>query len=333
MVYPALYPGIDLYYAGETDVLKYTFVVAPGADIAQIRLAFEGADSLRLDARGDLLIQLGEGTLRDTRPYAYQEIDGQRVEVAMLFALHDAHTVGFAAPREYDPRYPLVIDPSLEYSSFLGGSDYEDVQGVAVDGNGYVYVTGVTRSTDFPATPGAFDPNPDGGMCGDPIAGYYPCKDAFVVKLDPAKSGAAFLVYATFLGGAGSADWGADIAVDAAGNVYVKGATSATDFPTQNPYQAACASCPDEKDVFLAKFNPAGNTLLYSTYLGGSDIEVVYAGLAVDGAGRATLTGYTYSTDFPTTPGAFQGAFAGGDMDVFVTTQSGAARSLAGRRN
>jgi uncharacterized repeat protein (TIGR01451 family) len=335
IVYYDLYPGLDLHYAGQTGVLKYTLVAAPGADVSQFQLAYEGATGLRVDETGDLLIRVGESELRDTRPYAYQEIDGRQVEVETAFVLHEhgpsqsTHTVGFSVQGDYDPRYPLIVDPTLDYATFLGGSDLEEANSIAVDGDGYVYITGMTRSTGFPTTAGVFQPAYSGGMCG--LFEPYVCGDAFVAKIDPRQSGASSLVYATFLGGGYKPDLGQGIAVDAVGNVYVKGVTVSPEFPTTpNAYQPTCASCPDEEDAFFTKLNADGSALLYSTYLGGSAEEFASTkGMAVDEAGNAYVVGYTWSTDFPTTPNAYQPAFAGGEFDVFVTkidtTQSGAS--------
>ncbi len=333
VVYPSLYPGIDLHYTGQDGGLKYTFTLQPGADPAQIRLALEGNDGLILDADGNLRIQVAGRVLQDERPTAYQWIEGRRVDVPISFVIYTPHSYGFRLPAGYDAHYPLIIDPSLDYASFLGGSESENIVDIAVDDEGYVYVTGSTRSTDFPTTPGAYAPTHAGGTCGDPFMGYYPCDDAFVLKLDPRQSGADALVYSTFLGGS-DVDHGSAIALDSAGHVYVKGSTFSTDFPTVNAYQAQCSNdCQNRKgDFFLAKLSPAGDSLLYATYLGGSEAAASYDGLAADDAGRAYITGYTSSSDFPTSPGAWQPNFAGENWDGIVagfdTTQAGAASLL-----
>ncbi len=333
VVYHSLYPGIDLHYTCQDGGLKYTFTLQPGADPAQIRLTLEGNDGLALDDDGNLRIQVAGRELQDERPTAYQWIEGRRLDVPVSFAVHDSHSYGFRLPAGYDARYPLVIDPSLEYASFLGGSEIEDIADIAVDDEGYVYVTGSTRSTDFPSTPGAYAPTHAGGTCGDAFAGYFPCDDAFVVKLDLSQSGADVLVYSTFLGGS-DVDHGSAITLDSAGNVYVKGSTFSTDFPTVKAYQSQCGNdCRSRKgDFFLAKLSPAGDSLLYATYLGGSDAAASYDGLEANDAGHVYLTGYTRSTDFPTSAGAQQPNFAGGYWDGIVagfdTTQAGAASLL-----
>ncbi len=302
VVYHELYPGIDLRYAGQNGALKYAFVVQPGADVSQIRLAYGGATGLRLDGEGNLLIQAGGSELKDTRPYAYQEIGGRRVEVETEFVLHGVRTCGFAVQGDYDRHYPLVVDPTLIYSTYLGGSAYDRGFGIAVDGSGHAYVTGETLSTDFPTQ------NPYQGACG----GCTTYTDAFVTKIDTTKSGAASLVYSTYLGGS-DYEWGYSVAVDGAGHTYVTGFTGSTNFPTQNAYQGDQGGA----DAFVAKLNAAGNDLVYSTYLGGSGDDYG-RGIAVDGAGNAYMTGLTGSTNFPT-QNPYQGTHSGGTYDAFVT--------------
>ncbi len=340
VAYHDLYPGIDLRYAGQRGALKYTFVVSPGADASQIRLAYGGAAGLRLDEAGNLLILAARSELKDTRPYAYQEIGGRRVEVETEFVLYGVRTYGFAVQGGYDPRYPLIIDPSLIYSTYLGGSKDDRGYGIAVDGAGHAYVTGNTWSTNFP-TRNAFQ-----GACG---VTQWSCLDTFVTKIDPTQSGAATLIYSTYLGGEYE-DRSYDIAVDGAGHAYVTGNTRSEDFPiTPNayqteihdydyPYPALGPSWNGSEHVFVTKLNAAGSELLYSTFLRGKNSwllgdETGYS-IAVYGADIAYVTGASRSSDFPTTPNAYQGTKAGDTTthDVFFTkidtTQSGAASLL-----
>ncbi len=204
---------------------------------------------------------------------------------------------------------------SLLYSTYLGGRDIDTGLGVAVDSAGSAYVTGETSSADFPTTPNAVQAAKPG------VRGSF---DAFVTKLSPDGSS---LVYSTYLGGSAN-DLGFGIAVDSAGSAYVTGATNSTDFPTQGPLQAHNAGN-GEDDAFVAKLNPAGSALVYSTYLGGA-IEDVGSGIAVDSAGSAYVTGRTESSDFPTTPNTVQAANAGGfgTYDAFVTKLSPDGSSL-----
>ncbi len=308
VVYHELYPDIDLRYGGQNGALKYTFVVQPGADVSQIRLACGGAAGLRLDEAGNLLILAGGQELKDTRPYAYQEIGGRRVEIEAEFVLHGVRTYGFAVRGSYDPRYLLIIDPTLLYSTYLGGNGDDHGNDIAVDGAGNAYVTGHTNSTNFP-TQSAYQ-------------GNQPGEDVFVTKIDLTQSGAASLVYSTHLGGDGD-DSGIGIAVDGAGNAYVIGGTQSTNFPTENAYQGTHGG--GTFDALVTKLNASGNGLLYSTYLGGSSDDIG-KGIAVDGNGHAYVTGETHSNNFPTQN--YYDNSLGGSEDAFVTRidtmQSGA---------
>jgi hypothetical protein len=306
VAYPAVYPGVDWVFHGGGGALEYDFRLAPGADAGAIRLAVEGADALEVDEGGDLLARVGDATLRQRKPVAYQEIEGERRPVAAAFAL-DAGTVGFALGA-HDPALPLVIDPVLVYSTYLGGGG-ENARAIAVDAVGAVYVAGGTSSPDFPTTPGALQPTNRGS------------DEAFVAKLNPAGTA---LVYATYLGGTGL-DSAAAIAVDAAGSAYVMGDTSAADFPT-TPGALQPALRGDD-DAFVAKLNPAGTALVYATFLGGTDQEQGRA-IALDAAGAAWVAGTTLSTNFPTTPGALQRTYRGGITDAFVAKLNPAGSAL-----
>jgi hypothetical protein len=299
--YRGVYPGIDLVYYGNQRRLEYDFVVAPGADPKGIVLDFEGADKLEIDLQGELVLRTAGGDIRQHKPVIYQEIDGVRREIGGGYIRKGAKRVGFEVAA-YDSGRPLVVDPALSYSTYLGGNSFDFGQGIAVDAAGNAYVAGITYSPDFPTTPGAFQPT----VIGHP--------HAFVTKLNPTGSG---LVYSTYLGGS-RFDLGQGIAVDAAGNAYVTGYTSSTDYPTTaGAFQTTHGGVTDNWDVFLTKLNPTGSALVYSTYLGGSDNDQGN-GIAVDGAGNAYVTGWTISLDFKTTLGAFQPIFGRGP-DAFVT--------------
>ena len=304
VVYRKLWPGIDLAVQGRNGGLKYEFLVRPGARVGAIRLAYRGAKRLSLDRQGDLRLRTSMGTVSDTRPVSYQSIADRRVPVRSSFAL-DGRGEGFhfALGRGYDRRYPLVIDPGLRYSTFLGGRGDDLAQGIAVDGTGSAYVTGWTRSADFPTTSGAFDTTYNGGY-----------SDVFVTKMNP--SGSA-LEYSTYLGGSSSQiEWGASVAVDAAGNAYVTGTTLSSDFPTTpGAFETTFGG---GTDAFVTELNPSGDALVYSTYLGGSGNDEGN-GVALDGAGNAYVTGDTGSTNFPTTAGSFDTTYNGGNNDTFVT--------------
>jgi hypothetical protein len=302
--YQQVYPGVDLVYHGTQGKLEYDFVVAPGADPGVIRLSFEGAERLELDAQGDLVLRTAAGELRQHRPVVYQEVAGARHAVSGNYVLRERREAGFEIAR-YDASQPLVIDPVLSYSTYLGGRDFDEGLGIAVDSAGNAYVTGFTVSTNFPTTTGALETNFQGGFA-----------DAFVTKLNPTGSA---LVYSTYLGGSGF-DQGAGVAVDSAGNAYVTGYADSTNFPTtpgafQTTFGGGFA------DAFVTKLNPTGNALAYSTYLGGDNWDEGN-GIAVESSGNVYVAGDTDSANFPTTPSAFQTIFGGPNFnffDAFVT--------------
>ncbi|OFX21373.1 MAG: hypothetical protein A2V77_07865 [Anaeromyxobacter sp. RBG_16_69_14] len=301
--FPDVYPGVDLVFHGKQRQLEYDFVVAPGADPGSIRVAFDGADQLRVNEDGDLVLTIAGRELVQRRPLAYEEdggvrrplTSGARREVGASYVIVGKGEVAFRVSKR-DPARRLVIDPVLAYSTYLGGAFNDEVWGIAVDRWGNALVAGETLSTDFPEV------NPVQSSHG---GGTY---DAFVAKLDAA--GGA-LVYATYLGGSAE-DGAAGIAVDHAGNAYVTGNTASVDFPIANPFQSAYGGA---VDAFVAKLDPRGTALVYATYLGGSAGDGA-VGIAVDRSGNAYVTGGTGSTDFPTA-NPFQPAGRGGG-DAFA---------------
>jgi len=295
--YENVYPGVDLVYYGTQGQLEYDLVLAPGADPTVIRLAFAGADRVRLDDTGNLVLSLGEQQVVQHTPRVYQERNGERTPVPTRYVLADNQQVGLAIG-DYDGSRALVIDPVLVYSSYLGGNNADYGMDIAVDGAGNAYLTGTTWSTDFP-THQALQPDFGGGRL-----------DSFVVKLS---ADGTTLVYASYLGGSGR-DKGIGIAVDGAGNAYLTGETGSIDFPTRHAVQPDAAWI----DAFVVKLSADGATLVYATYLGGNSIDRG-AGIAVDGAGNAYVTGVTYD-DFPTRH-ALQPE-PGGGADAFVTKLS-----------
>ena len=279
--YAKVYPGIDLVYYGNQQRLEYDFKVRAGADPSQLTLGFDGAERIEVDDSGDLVLATRAGEVVLHAPVVYQEIDGERRPVDGAWALRDEGRAGFTLGH-YDVAQPLIIDPVLEFSTYLGGSGSEDAldnMGVALDASGNIYIAGTTDSADFPTT-------------GDIQDQFVAITDAFVVKLDP--SGSQTL-YATYLGGDGL-DSGQAVAVDEDGNAYVGGFISSTDFPTLAPLQGTSGG---DFDGFVAKLDPTGSSLVYSTYIGGSGRDFVL-GIDVDDVGQVYMTGDVESVDFPT---------------------------------
>lgn len=285
-----VYPGIDALYYGNPRELEYDFIVAPGADPGRIRLAIAGAEHISIDDRGDVVLRIGAADLHLQRPRLYQDVEGKQQEIAGGYVFNGRELRFHVAA--YDHRRPLVIDPVLAYSTYLGGSDLDDGIAIAVDAAGNAYVTGLTRSLNFPTTAGAYQSTFNQGA-------------AFVAKIDATQSGAPSLVYSTFLGSTASGyAAGLGIAVDASGNAYVTGVTNSTSFPVTaaTAYQPAFTGGPDG---FMTQLNSTGTALLYSTFLGGSATNYPL-GIAVDTSGSAYVTGLTSSTDFPVSAGAYQ---------------------------
>ena len=349
--YQGVYPGVDLVYYGHEGEMEYDFVVAPGADPHAIRLALVGEGSAlpraaggrpyQIDARGDLVIASDAGEVRFHKPVVYQEdssaVSGQlsvaetktpratdkprrttdsanpKSKIQNPKFLHGKYVlladnrIGFEVSG-YDPTRPLVIDPVLVYSTYLGGSSEESGKGIAVDAAGNAYVTGYTRSTNFPTTSGATQST---------YAGSY---DAFVAKLSADGSS---LMYSTYLGGSNQ-DIAYGIAVDSSGSAYVTGQTYSSNFPTTSGARQTTNA--GGYDAFVAKLSADGSSLMYSTYLGGGSTDNSQ-GIAVDSFGNAYVTGYTVSTNFPTTSGAKQTTFAG-SYDAFVAKLSADGSSL-----
>jgi len=299
-----VYPGIDLEYYGNEGRLEYDFILAPGTDPNEVQLRFKGADRLEITSDGDLLVHVGTTHLRQLKPIAYQLVGDQRTPVDAAYALHGQGAVGLRIGA-YDRSRALVIDPVLVYSSYLGGSGFDNAYAVAVDAAGAIYLAGVTDSIDFP-TANALRPNPASDH------------DVFVAKLNPAGTA---IIFVTYLGGVGE-DRAQGVAVDATGAVYVAGFTRSTDFPTANAIQGSLKGL---RDGFVARIAPSGDVLEFSTYLGGSAIEEI-TGLAIDATGNAYVVGRTFSVDFPTV-GPLQPSRAGPD-DFFISKLSPSGATL-----
>ncbi len=305
--YEAVYPGVDLVYYGDGRQLEYDFVVAPGGDPKVIALAFEGADSLDVDARGDLVLAVNGSELRLRKPLVYQEVDGRRKPIAGNYIVTPDSRVGIQVAA-YDATRPLVIDPVIVYATDLGGSGTDRAFAIAVDGAGNAYVTGDTISIDFPTKASV-------GSTYQSALSKSTTTDCFVTKINTTATHAASLVYSTYLGGS-SNDQCSGIAINSSGNAFVTGQTNSTNFPG-----SALSKAKGSGDIFVVKLNATGSGLVYSAFLGGSAADAA-AAIAIDGSGNASVTGKTASKDYPVV-GGFQTSpgVTGGDVfgDAFVT--------------
>ncbi len=326
VLYKNAYPGIDVKFYGNNGRLEYDIIVEPGADPSLVRFGYSGAKALKVTKSGNLQVALADGGIIEQKPVVYQQIGGKRVirrgrfvvekkveasDVAKASAGTPASLPTFTCGFElgpYDKSVPLIIDPTLAYSTYLGGSGTggDAAYGIAVDASGDAYVAGATASADFPVTPGAFQ-----------TTLYSSYSNAFITELTPDGSS---LVYSTYLGGStGNGDSAYAIAIDASGNAYVAGATASTDFPvTPGAFQATLKS--SYSNGFVAEIAPSGSTLVYSTYLGGSGTKGDSAqGVAIDASGNTYVAGSTSSADFPVTSGAFQTKLNSPYSNGFVT--------------
>ena len=304
--YPSVWEGVNLELLGGQEGLKMNWVLDGSDRVSSIRLHWAGAESLELDATGNLLVHHALGTLTDLSPIAYQEINGEIKPVDCVYRLYGSFDLGFELTGNYLENTSLIIDPILTYATYLGGSLTEDARGIAVDTHGCAYATGYTTSVDFPVTPGAFQTTTAGG------------NDVFVTKF---ASNGGSLIYSTYLGGSGN-DIASSISLDTQECAYVTGGTRSTDFPiTPGAFQTTAGY------IFVTKLASDGGSLIYSTYLGGTASGNSY-GIEVDSQGHAHVAGYTSDTNFPITPGAFQTTNLGVNSSGFITKFSTDGGSL-----
>ena len=306
---PNVYPGIDVVYYGNRQQLEYDLIVAPGANVGRIGIAFDGGQP-HVDADGNLVLATGAGTFVQHRPVAFQEAAGKRTAVDARYVIDRGGVVKLALGT-YDRRRELVIDPTIAWAATMGSgtNGSGNATGVAVDSTGNVYVAGTTSAADFPVVNAYKSSLGTTNCCSN--------SDAFVTKFSP---DGVTILFSTYFGGTGD-DFGTGLALDSAGNVYLTGFTRSTDMGTKNAYQSALRGT---QDAFAAKFSSTGS-FLYGTYLGGSSTDLAN-GIAVDSSGNMYLTGSTYSSDFPKA-GAYQSALKGGS-NGFVTKLTADGSSL-----
>ena len=375
VTFPRIYPGVDLSYHGSGGHVENDFIVSPGADPSAIRIRFDGADEVRVEADGSLTATAGDRGLSWKKPLIYQATaTGRKKAVEGRFRRDSNGVIGFEVG-VYDVTEPLVIDPVVTYATYFGTPQTEGAARVATDASGNAYIIGATDSPSFPVSPsGTYSLSVNGGS-GDVIVAKLSAsgkqmiftthigggqsntgigitldasgnlyltgltaspdfphttdlttdnilvnENCFVTKLN---SAANAIIYSTLIGGSNE-DGCAGIAVDSAGNAYVAGTTASTDFPTVKPVQSTLQSSPVNlynMDAFIAKLNPTGTALLYSTYYGGANPDGATA-IAVDAAGNAYVTGFTTSSNFPVTSGVFQPTYggSGGQFDSTFAT-------------
>ena len=305
VAYRDVYPGVDLVFHGARGGLSYDFRVAPGADPERIELRFDGVDGLRVDEAGRLTSS--SGVVLQRAPVAYQPAAGNgEIPVEAAFVV-EGDTVRFRIG-EYDPSAPLVIDPFIEYATYLGRGDQEVIHDIVAAPDGGLIVAGYTASSDFPV-PGGFDRSMDGD------------EDAFIAKVSPDGSRIEF---ATFFGGRRN-DRANGVALGEDGAIYVVGETRSDDLPTDpNVFQRGFAG--GDRDGFAAKLNANGSGLLYATYLGDDDQDWA-SDIAIDASGTAHIVGGTRSSDFPTTAGAVQQEFGGDPDDAYLIKLDASGRA------
>jgi hypothetical protein len=333
--YTDIYPGVDLVFYGNHGKLEYDFVVAAGADPKAIRLRFEGARKVRIGAHGDVLLGVTGGEVALQKPLVYQVVKGERREIAGSYRLRKGHRVSFTVS-DYDRNSPLILDPVLNYSTYLGGSSDDGVapgMGIAVDSAGNAYVAGFTFSIDFPTTAA-------NALNAGPLT-TNPAGAAFVTEMNPTGTAEIYSTYLTGTTGAITGALATAVALDSTGKIYVTGQAYSPDFPTTANALKQSPNAPDTIGTsFISKIDPTlsgAASLVYSSYIGGTNgtLGDFGNGIAADASGNAYVVGISYSSpgaalaDFPVTANAFQSTLNTVNGNAFLTridtTQSGAA--------
>jgi len=295
VLFKNLYSGIDLKFYSNKNTLKYDFIVSPEADPSDIKISYEGIDDLILTADGNIKIKTKLCQIIEEKPFIYQKINGVLNKIDGQYEIIDNYDFCFKLNERFNPSIPLVIDPTLLYSTYLGGNNYEIGEEISADSSGYVYVVGDTDSTNFPTQ------NPYQGT----LAGT---TDAFITKMHPSTN---TLIYSTYLGGS-NFDYGSSIGIDSDGYASIAGTTYSNDLPV---FAAHFPNLNGIQDAYVARLNPTG-TMIFCTYLGGSNWEWGLD-IAVDPSGTSYVIGYTDSSDFPTSNP--YDPFYNGGFDIFIS--------------
>ncbi|WOO35280.1 SBBP repeat-containing protein [Anaerocolumna sp. AGMB13020] len=307
--YKNLWEGIDLELYGDEHGLKYNWLLRSPELLEKIRFKWTGVQSITFTHDKGLCIKHAEGSWIDPSPVAWQELNGENIPVTCEYQMNSQGEIGFKILGEYDCEAPLIIDPLIQYATFLGGNGIDTASSIAVDCHGYIYVIGTTLSNNFPVTDGAFQTFPIG------------TSNVFVTKFAPDGIG---LIYSTYLGGS-ERNVGFDISLDKCGCAYITGYTTSKDFPV-TPCAFQTQNSSDDDIGYISKLSSDGSYLVYSSYLGGGKFTLA-AGIKVDDCGCAYVTGTTYATDFPVTPYAFQTKL-NGVSSAFLTKISPDGRYL-----
>ena len=324
VLYPEIYPGINLTLSGKDGILKSEFTVLPNIDPAAIVLQYQGQDSLSVNqSTGDLIIKTAGREIRDEAPFAYQEINGTRQQVNCSYRIGENSTVTFSVGA-YDKAKTLVIDPVMRYSLYFGGEGRDQGNSIAVDDNGYAYFIGTTWSNHQKYMQNQTHPVGEmsaQGLAPGSIQPYFGGgdKDAFVYKINP---DGTELVYISYFGGSGT-DEGTGLVIDNEGYAYLTGGTNSPDFPVKNAFRNKISG---GYDVWVSKLDPNGKDLTFSTYLGGTDDDFGF-GLAIDDKKNVFVTGQTKSWNFPVV-NRYQLSPFGGLADAFITKLTAEGNSI-----
>jgi Beta-propeller repeat len=302
--YQGVWPGIEIRFKADSSRTKAEYVLDPGAGISEIRLRFDGRAEIGAD--GSLTVSNSSGQFREDKPLLFQDGDSGRTTVPGGFQEFEDGTVGFTAPL-YDKSKPLIVDPAILFSGYVGNASQTTITSVTVNSYYNIIVAGWTIGTDL-ASPGSAQSSNRGGV------------DAFVAGFSPA--GGA-MIFCTYLGGSGD-DRAFGVTVDGLNNTYVTGWTSSANFPVSNALQQKLSGT---RDAFVTKLNPAGNALIFSTYLGGTGVDTGNS-IVLDSNNAVIVAGDTTSTNLPVTASAYQRKLAGG-QDIFVAKLSLAGNALS----
>jgi gliding motility-associated-like protein len=311
LVYKGLYDNIDIKYYSLKGKIKYDIIVHPQGDLDKVVFQYQGVEKIMKDRNGKLILNTKKGNFTEDIPEAYQIVDHKKRLVKIDYQINDNNWVSFKIRSKYDPSCELVVDPSLIYSTYIGGTNDDQMYlgDMVKDNQGCIYTCGQTMSSNFPVTPGSYDVSQNGDY------------DCFVLKLN--KTGTA-LVYATYIGGS-DIDQPNSIDIDKTTNeIFVAGTTASSNFPvTAGAYQTTYGG--GTYDVFVLKINSAGNSLVYSTFVGGGQNDQC-GSLKIDNSGNAYAVGQT-AGQFPVTAGSYQTLYGGGGWDeyAFKLNPSGSA--------